>query len=123
MLNSLFSIEYQRDRTMWMQMPSAESPQSWKQISILDGVTMGTTKGADAQDPVVAKADEEIHKPVQETAILDRSSQAYVNLHVTDWVTTQQEDPILKTVIKWLCNQKVKDLKPLHGECAECLLQ
>ena len=38
--------------------------------SILDGVTMGTTERADAHDPVVAKADEEIHKPFQETAIL-----------------------------------------------------
>ena len=67
---------------------------------ILDGVTMGMTERADAQDPVVAKADEEIHKPVQETVILARSTQACGNLHVTEWVTTQQEDPILKD-----CNQ------------------
>ena len=37
--------------------------------SILDGVTAGMTERADAQNPVVAEADEEIHKPVQETAI------------------------------------------------------
>ena len=39
-------------------------------MSILDGVTMGTTKSADAHDLAVAQADEEIHKPFQETAIL-----------------------------------------------------
>ena len=32
---------------------------------------MGMAKRVDAQDPVVAEADEEIHKPVQETAIPD----------------------------------------------------
>ena len=64
--------------------------------SILDGVTTGMTKRADAQDPAMAEADAEIHKPVQETAILARATQAHGNLHVTDWVTTQQEDPILK---------------------------
>ena len=38
--------------------------------SILDRVTVGMKERADAQDLVVAKADEEIHKPVQETASL-----------------------------------------------------
>ena len=38
--------------------------------SIMDGVTVGTTKRADAHYLVVAKADKEIHKPVQETMIL-----------------------------------------------------
>ena len=86
--------------------------------SILDGVTMGKTKRADAQDPVVAEADEEIHKPIQKTAILATAAQAHVNLHVTDWVTAQQEDPILKTVIEWISRQKVQDLKHLLGSNA-----
>ena len=55
--------------------------------SILDGITVGMTKNADAQDPVVAKADEDIHKPVQEIVVLDRAAQTCVGLHVTDWVT------------------------------------
>ena len=54
------------------------------------------TERADAQDPAVAEADEEIHKPVQETVILARAAQTCINLHVTDWVTAQQEDPILR---------------------------
>ena len=41
--------------------------------SILDGVTVGMTKRTDDQDPVVAKTDEDIHKPVQETAVLTRA--------------------------------------------------
>ena len=68
--------------------------------SILDGVTVGMTERADAQDLVVAKADEEIHKQVQETVILAGAAQACIKLHMTDWVTTQQEDPILKTMIE-----------------------
>ena len=68
--------------------------------SILDGVTMGMMERVDAQDLVVVKADEEMHKPVQETMVLAQA--VHVNLYVTDWVTTQQEDPILKTMIKWI---------------------
>ena len=52
---------------------------------------------------------------MQETAILARAGQAHINLHETDWVTAQQEVPVLKTMIKWICNQKVQDLKHLLG--------
>ena len=45
--------------------------------------------------------------------VLARAAHACVNLHVTDWVTTQQEDPLLKTMIEWISNQKVQDLKHL----------
>ena len=75
---------------------------------------MGTTKRADAHDPAVAKTDEEIHKPGQETAIL--AWVACIDLHVTDWVTVQQEDPILKIMIEWICGQNVQDLKHLLGD-------
>ena len=81
--------------------------------SIMDGITMGTTERADAHDPAVAKADEEIHKPVQETLILAQA--ACIDLHVTDWATAQQEDPILKTMIKWISGWKVQDLNHLLG--------
>ena len=43
--------------------------------SILDGVTVGMTERADAQDPVLAKADEDIHKSVKETVVLARAAQ------------------------------------------------
>ena len=66
--------------------------------SVLDGVAMGTCKRADAHDPGVAEADDEIHKPFQETAILAQA--ACTDLHVSNCVTTQQEDPTLRTTIK-----------------------
>ena len=83
--------------------------------SILDRVTVGMTERANSHDPVVAEADEEIHKQVWETAVLARAAHADVNLHVTYWLTTQWEDPLLKTMIKWSSNQKVQDLKHLLG--------
>ena len=108
-----FSIEYQKgkdsvaaDDLSWVILKlDAETMKS-----ILDGVTMGMSERADTQDPVVADAEEEMHKQVKETAFLAQAAQAHINLHVTDWVTTQQEDPILKTMIKWISDQKVQDL-------------
>ena len=96
--------------------------------SILDEVTVRMTERADAHDPVVTEADEEIHKHVQEIVVLARATHAHVNLHVTDWMTTQQEDPILKTLIEWISNRKVQDLKHLledgtNTEEGEAILQ
>ena len=87
-----FSIEYQKRRDS-----VAADTLCWATLKldteivkyILDGVIMETTKWANAQDPVVAKADEDIHKPVQETTVLAKAAQTHVNLHVTDRVTTQ----------------------------------
>ena len=80
----------------------------------MDGVTMGTTKRADAHDLVMAKADEEVHKLVQKTVILAQAT--CIDLHMTDWLTTQQEDPILKTMTEWISGQKVQVLKHLLGD-------
>ena len=52
--------------------------------SILVRVIIGMTDRADAHHPVVADADEEIHKQVQQTAILVQTAQVHVDLHVTD---------------------------------------
>ena len=35
-----------------------------------------------------------------------------------DWVAAQHEDPILKTVIEWISNQEVQDMKHLLGDDA-----
>ena len=93
-----FSTEYQKEKDN-----AATYALNWVTLkldtetmkSILDGITVGLTQRVDAQDPAVVKADEEIHKQVKETANLALAAQAHVNLHVTDWVTAQQEDPIL----------------------------
>ena len=109
-----FSIEYQKgndnvaaDALSWVALKlDVETVKS-----IMDGVIVGMMVTADAHDPAVAKADEEIHKPVQETAILAWA--ACIHLHVTDWETTQQESPILKVALEWLSGQKVQDLRNL----------
>ena len=77
---------------------------------------MGMTERADAHHLVVADANEEIHKQVQETVVLDRATQVHEDLRVTDWMTTQQENSILKTMIKWISCWKVQDLKHLLGK-------
>ena len=67
---------------------------------------------------MVAETDEEIHKHVWEAAIQTRAAPIHVNLHVTDWVATQWEDPVLMTMIDWILNWKVQDLKHLLGDNA-----
>ena len=79
---------------------------------------MGSTRRADAHDPVVAATDEEVHKHVKETSVQARTTSMHVNLHVTDLVAAQWEDPILKTMIERISNQKVQDLKHLLGDYA-----
>ena len=86
--------------------------------SILDGVTMGLTGRANGHDSVVAETDEEIHKQVLEVAILARAYHTCENLHVTDWVAVQWEDPVLKAMINWIPNWKLQDLKHLLGDDA-----
>ena len=70
----------------------------------MDGVTVGTRGRVDPHDPVVAEADEEIHKQFWETAVQARATHMHVNPHVTDWVATQQDDPLLKTMIELISN-------------------
>ena len=86
--------------------------------SILDGVTIGTTGWADTHDLMVAEADERIHKQVEESAVQAQATHMHINLHVTDWVAAQQEDPILKIVMEWISSHKVQDLKHLLGDHA-----
>ena len=85
---------------------------------ILDRVTLGLTGRANAHDPVVAETDDEIHKKVQETAVQARATYIHVNLHVTDWVAAQWEDPVLKAMINWISNWKLQNLKHLLGDDA-----
>ena len=115
----MFSIEYQKGHDnsaadVLSQVTSKLDAETIK--SVLDGVTMGMMERAGGHDPVVTKADKEIHKPVKKTAILVQA--AHIDLHVADWITTQQEDPILKTTIEWISGLKVQDLKHLLGDDA-----
>ena len=115
----VFSIEYQKgcDNAAADALSQVTSRLDVETVkSTLDGVTVGTTERADANDPAVTKADEKINKPIQETVISAHA--ARVDLHVTDWVTAQWDNPILKTPMKWISGQKVQDLKHLLGDNA-----
>ena len=117
-----FSIKYQKGRdtaAAYAMSCVALKLDTVTMKSILDGVTVGMTKRVDAHHLAVVDADKEIYNQVQETVILARAAQVHVDLHVTNWVATKQEDLILKTVIKWVSNQKVHDLKHLMGKDAD----
>ena len=102
-----FGIEYQKgwdnaDADALIQVTSRLDAERVK--SIMEGVTMGSTGRADVHDPVVAETDEEIHKHVWEAAIQARTTHMCVNLHVTDCIAAQQEDPGLKVMTHWILN-------------------
>ena len=73
------------------------------------------TGRADAHDAVVAETDDKIYMQVWEAAIQARAAHTCLNLHMTGWVTTQWEVPVLKAVINWIPNWNVQDLKHLLG--------
>ena len=64
----------------------------------------------------MVETDEKVHKQIWEAAIQGRVTNTHVNLHVTDWVAAQWEDPVFKATINWIPNQKVQDLKHLLGD-------
>ena len=87
-----FSIEYQkgRDNAVADSLSCVVSKLDAEVMkSILDGVTIGTVRRSDAHDPMVAEADERIHKQVEETAVQARATHTHVNLHVMDWVAAE----------------------------------
>ena len=81
--------------------------------SILDGVTLGTTHGAEGYDSAVVEGDRGVGKEV-----CVATGQVLVEMHMTDWAETQREDPVLNAVLNWLEAQKKTDLKTLLGEHA-----
>ena len=56
--------------------------------SVLDGVTLGATQRAEGDDPAMVEGDQEIEKEVHVTA-----GQVLVEMHVTNQVAAQREDP------------------------------
>ena len=116
-----FSNEYQKDRDNAVadalsHVTSKLDVEAVK--SILDGVILGTEGRVDAHDMMVAEADERIYKEVEETAVQAQAAHTCMNLHVMDWVATQQMNPILKIAMEWTSSNKVQDLKHLLGNHA-----
>ena len=81
--------------------------------SILDGVTLGTTKRAEGDYSAMVEGDHNIDKEVHVAA-----GQVPVEMHVTNWATAQKEDPVLDAVLHWLEARKKTDLRTPLGEHA-----
>ena len=116
-----FSTEYQKgwniaamDALSWVTSKlNAETVKS-----ILDGVTMGMTERVDAHVPAVLRLMKRyISKSGKLLSWLEPAMHVWTYIWL-DWLTTQQEDPILKTMIKWISNWKVLDLKYMLGDDA-----
>ena len=67
---------------------------------------------------VVAETDDEIQKGSRKLLSKLEPPHIHVNLHVTDWVATQWQNPVLKVMINWISNWKVQKLKHLLGDDA-----
>ena len=104
---------------MWLQMPWAESHKKWTQKP-WGPSWMGSPWELPKEQMLMTQQWSKLMKKYtnqsQKTAIL--AGAACIDIHVTDWVTTQQEDPILKTMIEWISGWKVQDLKHLLGDDA-----
>ena len=81
--------------------------------SILDGVTLGTAHRAEGHDSSVVEGDHNIEREV-----CVASGQVQVEMHMTDWVAAQREDPVLNAMLNWLETLKKTDLRTLLGEHA-----
>ena len=62
--------------------------------SILDGVTLGAAHRVEGYDPAVVECDCGMEKEVHVTA-----GWVLVEMHVTDWVEAQREDPVPSAVL------------------------
>ena len=71
--------------------------------AVLDGATIGAPKRAEG--------DQQREEEVQVT-----TGQVLVEMHVTNWVAAQEEDPELHTVLQWLESKKKTDLRTLLRE-------
>ena len=110
-----FWLEYQKgwDNTVadvltWIT--THLGPEAMK--SILDGATLDATQRAEGEDPAVVEGDQEKEKEVWVAA-----EWVLVEMYVTNWATTQREDPELDAVLHWL-EAKKTDLRTLLREHA-----
>ena len=78
--------------------------------SILDGVTLGMVHWAKVHGPAMLEGDQHLEQEVHVT-----TGHPSVEMHATDWVEAQREDPMLSAVLDWLEAQKT-DVKVLLAE-------
>ena len=116
LVNFNFQLEYQKGQDnivadVLIQITTCLSPEA--EQSILDGVTLGATQRAEADDPAMVEGDHDIEKEVCVAA-----GWVLVKMHVTNLAAAQREDPELDAVLCWLEAKKKIDLRTLLGEHA-----
>ena len=79
--------------------------------AVLDGATIGAPQRAEGEDPAVIEGDQQ-----KEKEICVAAGQVLVEMHVTNWVTAQKEDPELAVVLQWLESKKKTGLRTLLRE-------
>ena len=81
--------------------------------AILDGTTIGASQRAETENHAVIEGDQQREKEVWVA-----TGWVLVEMHVTNWVAAQKEDPDLHAVLQWLESKKKTDLRTLLGEHA-----
>ena len=80
--------------------------------AILEGAAVGTSQRAESENPAIIENDQQL-----EQEVWIATGQVLLEIHVTDWVAAQKEDPELDAVLQWLESRKKADLRTLLGEC------
>ena len=81
--------------------------------AILDGAIIGASQRAEGEDPTVIEGDQQREKEVWVT-----TGWVLVQMHVTNWVAAQKEDPEPHAVLQWFKSKKKTDLRTLLREYA-----
>ena len=68
---------------------------------------------AEGHNPSIVEGHHNVEKDVHVAA-----GQVQVEMHMTDWATAQEEDPVLSAMLNWLGAQKKTNLRTFLGEHA-----
>ena len=109
-----FKLEYQKgwDNTVadaLSQITTHLGPEAVQ--AVVDGATIGASQRVEWENPTVIESDQQ-----RETEVWVTAGWVLVEMHVTDWVAAQKEDPELHAVLQWLESKKKTDLRTLLGE-------
>ena len=109
-----FQLEYQKgqDNAVADALSWITTHLGWEAVqAVLDGATLGASQRVEGEDPAVIKGDQQRQKEVWVAA-----GQVLIEMQVTNWATTQKEDPELNAVLQWLESKKKTDLRTLLRE-------
>ena len=111
-----FQLEYQkgRDNTVADVLSWITTHLGLEAVQVvLDVATIGAFQRAEGENPAVIESDQQ-----RETEVWVATGWVLVEMHVTNWVAAQKEDPQLCAVLQWLESKKKTDLRTLLGEHA-----